>query len=120
MATKYKTPRNQCIKAAFYALPDRLQELINSGNFDMDLLQDIHLGTDIPAFPIWRIPQCWKIAIGEDLNVFSDSAQAELKDFVARNNKVLDIFAKEFGVTYNPIDFQQYHECFYSDRKSVV
>ena len=115
MATKYKNPRNQCIKAAFYALPDRLRELIDSGNFDKELLQDIHLGTDIPAFPVWRIPQCWKIAIGEDLNAYSDSVKEELRNFVVRNDKVMDIFAKEFGVEYGPIDFQQYHECFFSE-----
>ena len=115
MATQNTNWRTQCINAAFYALPDRLQALIDEGHFEEDLLRDIHLGTDYPDFPIWRIPQCWKIAIGEDIASYKDDVRPHLEDFVQRNARVMDIFSARFGVEYTPIDFQQYHECFFSD-----
>lgn len=114
MATKYKDYKKQCIKAAFYAHPDRLQKLIDAGNFDRGLLDDIKFRPDVPAFPIWRIPQCWKIAIG-DVEGYRDEIQDTVKDFVSRNEAVMNIFASQFGVEYTPIDLQQYHECFYSE-----
>lgn len=114
MATKYKDNEKLCIKAAFYAHPERLQEMIDVGKFDKELLVDIKFRPDVPAFPIWRIPQCWKIAMG-DVDDYRDEIQETVKDFIARNNAVMDIFATHFGVEYTPIDFQQYHECFYSE-----
>lgn len=115
MATKNTDYRKQCIKAAFFALPDRLQALIDKGQFDKGLLEGINLGEGIPPLPVWRIPQLWKIAIGVDIENYIDTAQDDLRDFVARNDAVMDIFVKTFGVEYSTIDFQKYHECFYSE-----
>lgn len=115
MATKYKDWNKQSIKAAFYALPDRLQKIIDAGNFNKDtLFDDVLYYTDMEGFPIWRIPQCWKIAIG-DVNMYRDSCQDAVRDFVKRNDAVMEIFAREFGVEYTTIDFQKYHECYYSE-----
>lgn len=115
MATKNKDWRAQCIKAAFFALPERLRSLIDEGHFEEDLLRDIRLGTDYPAFPIWRIPQCWQIAIGDDISSYNKDVRADLEDFVRRNALVMELLSKEFGVQYTPIDFQQYHECYFSE-----
>ncbi len=103
--------RNQAIDAAFYANPELLRRLIDEGNFPTALIEDI--GILNAPFPIWRIPQCWEIAMGTDISIYLDEVKNEVADFMERNAKVKSIFAEAFSVEYSPIDYQQYHMNFY-------
>lgn len=104
--------RNQAINAAFYADPVLLQQLIDEGNFPKSLIEDTGI-LNVP-FPIWRIPQCWEIAMGNDPKIYRDEIQGEVADFMERNAKVKAIFTEAFAVEYSPIDYQQYHDYFFS------
>ena len=104
--------RNQAINAAFYADPGLLRQLIDEGNFPKTLIDDIGLpGT---PFPVWRIPQCWEIAMGTDPSIYRDEIQGVVADFMERTAKVKAIFAETFSVEYSPIDFRQYSSHFYA------
>ena len=54
----------KAINAAFYADPGLLRKLIDEGTFPKSLIDDT--GILNTPFPIWRIPQCWEIAMGTD------------------------------------------------------
>ena len=60
--------RNQAINAAFYADPVLLKQLIDEGHFSKSLIDDTGM-LNVP-FPIWRIPQCWEIAMGNDPEIY--------------------------------------------------
>lgn len=105
--------RQKAINAAFYADPDLLRQLIDEGNFPKSLVDDIGLLST--PFPIWRIPQCWEIAMGTDPSIYRDEIQGEVSDFMERNAKVKAIFAETFSIDYTPIDYQKYCDYFFSE-----
>ena len=104
--------RNQAINAAFYADPVLLRQLIDEGKFPKSLIEDV--GMPGTPFPIWRIPQCWEIAMGMDPSIYRDEIQGTVADFMERTAKVKAIFAEVFSVDYSPIDFAQYSTHFYA------
>ena len=103
--------KDKAINAVFYAHPDRLQELIDEGNFPQELLEDVGLLTR--PFPIWRITQCWEEAMGDDASAYRE--KKKVADFMARNKAVKVIFQKAFNVEFAPIDYQSYWENFYAN-----
>ncbi len=98
------------INAVFYANPEKLQQYIDEGNFPKELLSDI--GPLSRPFPIWRIPQCWEEAMGDDASIYEE--EKVVADFMARNKKMKELFQNTFGVEYTPIDYQSYSEDYYS------
>lgn len=103
----------KAINAAFYADPGLLRKLIDEGTFPKSLIDDT--GILNTPFPIWRIPQCWEIAMGTDPAIYRDEIQGIVADFMERNAKVKALFAEVFSVEYTPVDFQQYHDYFFSE-----
>lgn len=102
----------KAINAAFYADPGLLRKLIDEGTFPKSLIDDTGI-LNIP-FPIWRIPQCWEIAMGTDPAIYRDEIQGNVADFMERNATVKALFAEVFSVEYSPVDFQLYHDYFFS------
>ena len=98
------------INAVFYANPEKLQEYIDEGNFPKELLTDIGLLSQ--PFPIWRIPQCWEEAMGDNASEYTE--KDVVADFMARNKKVKEIFQNLFGVEYTPIDYQSYWKDYFA------
>lgn len=98
------------INAVFYANPEKLQQYINEGKFPNELLSDIGLLSR--PFPIWRIPQCWEEAMGDDASIYE--GEKVVADFMARNKKVKELFQSTFGVEYTSIDYQSYSEDYYA------
>lgn len=101
----------KAINAVFYARPDKLQKLIDKGQFRLGLLENI--GRLNSPFPIWRITQCWEAAMGDDASKFTD--EKNVADFMARNKKVKEIFKDSFNVEFSPINYQSYWDCFFSN-----
>lgn len=108
---------NKCIIAVFQAQPLILEKLLKEGAFDYSLLEDI--GGFSKPFPIWRITQCWEVLA--DLNAFVENAKSDVEDFKKRNDRIIEIFKKELGVVFAPIDYQSYHDDFYCtiDRQAL-
>ena len=102
---------NKTLVATFYARPDKLNELLDKGEFDYSFM--IKVPGFCTPFPLWRIPQCWKIiAIPKD---FTEDVRPQVADFKRRNDEVKRIFEKRLGVEYTPIDYQSYHNDFFCD-----
>lgn len=100
---------NRSIIAVFLAQPERFEELLKEGLFDGALLKDI--GGFSKPFSIWRISQCWEMLA--DPNDFIEIARPDVEDFKKRNDRIIEIFKKELGVNFTPIDYQSYHDDFY-------
>ena len=96
----------KAINATFYANPVKLQQLIDEKNFYSRLLEDTGLLSK--PFPIWRIPQCWEEAMGNDPNEYNKEDRDTVRDFMERNQKIKHIFQSTFHVEYTPIDYQAY------------
>lgn len=47
----------------------------------------------------------------EDLSDFR--CKSDVEDFKKRNDRIIEIFKKELGVVFAPIDYQSYHDDFY-------
>lgn len=104
--------KQEALEAAFYANPESLRRLIDEGSFPCPLIDDIGLLSS--PFPIWRIPQCWEIAMGTDPTIYREEIRHIVEDFMARNAKVKAIFAESFSTVYTQIDYQRYHDHFFA------
>ncbi len=105
------TINNPAILAVFYARPEILSSLIDSGQFNKALLKDTK--TLCEPFPIWRISQCWKVITS--MTGWREDIQDQVEDFRKRNEEVMRIFKERLGVQFSPIEYQHYHEDFYCD-----
>ena len=100
---------NKSIIAVFQAEPNEFEEILKEGLFEVDFLEDI--GGFSKPFPIWRISQCWEVLA--DPNGFVERAKPDVEDFKKRNDRIIEVFKKELGVVFTPIDYQSYHDEFY-------
>lgn len=103
--------RNSAIKAVFYARPEKLNSIIDVGQFDKALLNDIRALCE--PFPIWRISQCWKVIAS--MTGWRDDIRDKVEAFYNRNEEIIRIFRDRLNVFFTPIDYQLYHEDFYCD-----
>ena len=102
---------NPAILAVFYARPEILNTLIDSGRFNKALLKDTK--SLCKPFPIWRISQCWDII--SSMTGWREDVRSQVEDFHRRNDMVIKIFKDRLNVEFTPIDYQQYHDDFYCD-----
>ena len=102
---------NRAILAVFYARPEILNSMIDSGKFKTSLLKDTK--ALCKPFPIWRISQCWDVI--SSMTGWREDVRSEVEDFHRRNNEVIKIFKERLNVQFTPIDYQSYHDDFYCD-----
>lgn len=102
---------NAAIQAVYNARPEYLRSIIDSGHFNMVLLDDIRVLCK--PFPIWRISQCWEVI--SSMNGWREDKQSDVEAFRKRNEEVITIFKDRLDVHFTPVDYQLYHDDFYCD-----
>ena len=103
--------KNAAIQAVYNARPEYLRSIIDSGHFNMVLLDDIRVLCK--PFPIWRISQCWEVI--SSMTGWREDILSDVEAFRMRNEEVITIFKDRLDVHFTPVDYQLYHDDFYCD-----
>lgn len=103
--------KNPAIQAVFNARPERLNAIIDAGQFNKALLKNIGV-FDMP-FPIWGITQCWEVIASK--TGWREAIRADVEDFRKRNEEVKRIFIERWNVQFEPINYKRYYQDFNCD-----
>ena len=99
----YRTPTKMAVHAAFYMEPVILQQLLQDGKFETNLLNNIKDSGVDGMFPIRYITKCWDIVLRPE------AFKKETRDFVSwlrlRNNQVKN-FYRHWGFDIDKLNIE--------------
>ena len=100
----FQEQRSKAVNAVFYIEPSIIEEMIDAGEFDTALLEDIGMESIEDKIPLQYLVKCWDIILL--LQGFQQRIRPRIEQMRTNNDKMKECFRKRLGIDIDALEIK--------------